>query len=243
MNARARFHAPRIVQPGYYRARRVRAVLLLLLLVGVAGLGWRLGCRGEITALQQTRLELDKLRRQLASQETERQTLHQKLETLRQGRTVDRESLGLLKEEIRKLQEERIQASQELELMRSVLSNDSAESTLQVQDFGVQQLDADNHYRVAFTVRQLNKEFGVARGSIRFSLAGETGGRKQLLALEELVADQVGSLKMRFRYFQKVEQEIRLPSGFVPRSVTVEVDPDNQDLPPVAQVFPWPPRS
>lgn len=243
MHARVRFHAPRIVQPGHHRTRWIRAVLLLLLLAGAAGLGWRLGCRGEIAALQHVRHDLERVQERSALQEREQQALRQEMAELRQLRGMDGESLVALKEQIRQCQEERIQLNQELKLMRGVLSKDETPSALQVQDFGVQKLATEHRYVVAFTVRQLNKEFGVAKGSIRFTIAGEEGERKQQLALSEMVADESTRLKMRFRYFQKVEQEIRLPSGFVPQSVTVEVNPDNQELSAISQVFSWPPES
>jgi hypothetical protein len=49
------------------------------------------------------------------------------------------------------------------------------------------------------------------------------------------------SLKMRFRYFQNLEGKLKLPSGFTPRKLIIEVRPENKKFEPVTETYDWTP--
>jgi hypothetical protein len=100
-------------------------------------------------------------------------------------------------------------------------------------------MNSDDLYRFRFTVSNVQKNSGVTQGRIWVTLEGNQDGKVSTLPLEAVTAEKVASLKMRFRYFQKVDGQIQLPQGFKPSAVSVEVRPVSKGQKPVKQRFDW----
>jgi hypothetical protein len=60
-----------------------------------------------------------------------------------------------------------------------------------------------------------------------------------MLDLGALTGGKVRELPFTFRYFQNFEQEIAIPTGFVPERLTVEVRSGKKGISPTTQTFPW----
>ena len=91
----------------------------------------------------------------------------------------------------------------------------------------------------AFTVSQVINSGQTAKGRILLSAEGLQDGASRTLTLSEMSDGKEQSIKMRFRYFQNVEGGVKLPEGFVPATLTIEVKPDNGKMAPVTETYDW----
>jgi hypothetical protein len=90
------------------------------------------------------------------------------------------------------------------------------------------------------TVAQALRNVGTTEGELRLKVAGkDADGARQKLDLAELGDDGSPSRPLRFTHYQDVEGVIRLPQGFQPESVTIEIRPKNKGLKRVSEVFQW----
>jgi hypothetical protein len=78
---------------------------------------------------------------------------------------------------------------------------------------------------------------------LRLSLRGRSG-EEQVVDLAEWLSDATRSVdfEFSFRYFQELEWEFRLPDGFVPERLQVELVPGGRGLAPCRWVLTGPRR-
>ncbi len=240
MWSRKPFYAPRIIQPGgvWYR----RAAFLVLLAVSVVVSVWYAFDRGRLSA-GFNRIEagkrIEEQERRIAKLQEQRAALRQKVAVLERASQIDRSSVKEMKAQLKKFQQQRLDEEKELAFLRSIVSTETKKPGLRIQGFQLEAAGEVRSFAYRFTVSQVLNNIGLATGRIRISIDGIQAGKSRLLSLQEVSAESMESLKMRFRYFQKVEGLIRLPKGFSPDSFNVEVKPSNKKLAPIAQNFKW----
>jgi len=71
-------------------------------------------------------------------------------------------------------------------------------------------------------LQQLALKHNVLKGSVSVSVVGIQDGLQKTYSLGQLlVGQESAALKLRFKYFQNIEGELQLPSGFEPQRVDV----------------------
>jgi hypothetical protein len=83
----------------------------------------------------------------------------------------------------------------------------------------------------------------VAKGSIGLTILGLQNGQSKRLRLSQVSPQKLDKIKMRFRFFQNVEGKLKIPEGFEPASIEVEVKPSTSKLQPVKESYNWSPVS
>jgi hypothetical protein len=78
-----------------------------------------------------------------------------------------------------------------------------------------------------------------ATGTLVMELDGSSGGQAKSLDLPALTNNRTRELRYGFRYFQDFDQEVKLPAGFKPEQLQVEVRSGKKDVPPLTQTFLW----
>jgi hypothetical protein len=226
-------NVPRLVvqsdTPG--RRRLVLGVLVaaVLLLVWVAfqwGRG-NLGLPGGITPDRVNLLEdeVRTLRVELARRESER--VGQARERTELARTI-----GSLRADVQRLEIE-------LGFYRDVVGGDGTAGALKVQQFRVSPLPEAGTYRMRVVLgRPLNQQGNVA-GKVRVEFEGMRDSKPDKLDLAQVADVEGGELSFDFRYLQEIEQVIRLPVGFTPSTIKVELVPSRRGMTPVQDSFPW----
>ncbi len=240
MWSRKPFYAPRIIQPSgvWYR----RAAFLVLLAMSVVVSVWYAFDRGRLSAgfnRSEARERIAEQARRITGLEEERSTLRQRVAVLERSSQIDRTAVNEMKAQLKGFQQQRLDQERELAFLRSIVSTETKKPGLRLQGFQLEATGGARSYSYRFTVSQVLKNIGLATGRIRITIDGSQAGKARLLSLQEVTAEAKDSLKMRFRYFQKVEGLIQLPQGFSPDSFNVEVKPSNKKLAPIAQNFKW----
>jgi len=223
-------------------------VILLLAAIGLA-IAWQAFDYGrqragydsaEAESIQQ------RLRARLEEVTRERHQLRDRVAVLDRSGQIDAEAARGAQEQIKVVQDQNLKLEQELAFLRSILKNDEAKSGIRVHGLKTERLQDDRTYGYDFVVSQLTKNKTknnrTVTGKIYISVHGTKDGEPQEQSLAELTPEHTDGLKMRFKYFQNVTGEIRLPAGFSPHSFTVNVKPSGGDHPSVTQVFDWSPQ-
>jgi hypothetical protein len=80
-----------------------------------------------------------------------------------------------------------------------------------------------------------------ATGSVRVSVHGILDGQAAAFGLDALGTEsQATDIPYGFRYFQTLDMGLKLPDGFVPEEVEVQVWPRSPRGETIVQTFPWP---
>jgi hypothetical protein len=234
-----KYRVPKIVGANEGAPRWVRAGLLLILFGGVAWLAYKQGGSGLAQGFARLQSGMDRTQRL----EQERNDLRRELAMAKQAAEVDREALLAVRDQIKRLQDERLKMEEELTFLRGIVSTSSKKQVLRLQNFKLVPGQEAQQFVYKFTVSQVINSGSVVRGKIEVAITGLQGGLAKLLNLKDFSDEKLSHHKMRFRYYQNVEGKLHLPAGFEPAMIKIDVKPGNSKLKPVSESYNWSPIS
>jgi hypothetical protein len=229
-----RILTPRIAQPGKHG--------LLLIAVGLVALvlwSWQLFEAGRGWAgydFERSRAQEAALRGRIEELEASVKQLRLEAASNARASQIDREAVRQAQENLAQLADERAELTQEVSLLRGLLS--TGRGPLHVQNFSLHP-QADGTVRYRFTLVQALRNIGTTRGAVYLKVSGKQDGKERRLDLHDLVKDGGRSLPFNFTHYQDLDGVVRLPKGFRPESVTIDIRPRNKKLKRVTEVFQW----
>ncbi len=238
MSIARKYRKPKIVTQSEWVPSWLRISLLLLIILATGWYGYQMGGAGLPRGLAVFKPSLEDKVRLL---EEEREELRRELAIANQTAQIDQEAIRAIKGQIKRLQDERLKMEEELAFLRGIVSTDSAAKALRIQKFKLSAGQAEGDFSYAFTVSQAINSGLVAKGKIEITLAGSQDGRNVNLGLEKIAVDKKSSHKMRFRFFQNVEGMLKIPTGFKPVKLIINVKPESKKLDSVTKSFDWAP--
>ncbi|MES9971771.1 MAG: DUF6776 family protein [Candidatus Thiodiazotropha sp.] len=234
-----KYRVPKIVGANQGVPHWLRLSLLILLLGGVAWLAYQQGGSSIAQGFARLQSGMDHVK----SLEQERNDLRRELAMVKQAGDVDRQALLAIRDQVKKLQDERLKMEEELTFLRGIVSTSTKKQVLRVQNFKLEPGLEAQQFIYRFSVSQVINSGSVVKGKIEVAVMGLQDGRSKLLKLQELSDEKLSSHKMRFRYYQNVEGKVHLPAGFQPASITIDVKPSSAKLKPVSESYNWSPIS
>ena len=171
---------------------------------------------GEVRRLDEARIQLE------TTAKTEQETY--------------REVSGTLRELQEKIQEQR----EAIAFYRGIISPEESESGLRIQDLQVVRGTEPDHYRLRMVLVQVKQHHRQVYGKVQLSVDGALNGELVSLPYARLLPPS-GSERWNygFRYFQDFERELRMPDGFTPQRINVELEPTGRGNTGVRQSFDW----
>ena len=167
--------------------------------------------------------------------------LREQKAVLERAAQIDRKAYDELDTTLKVLQAEILELKANLTFYRGIVSPKDAAHGLHLQRFRVEPSGQANGFQYKVILTQVLKNDRSATGVIRIKLVGTQGEQARVLDLSQVTEKAVKELKYRFRYFQSLEGELTLPSGFTPQRVTVSVVPkDRKRKEPFEKTFDWP---
>ncbi len=179
-------------------------------------------------------------RQQIADLEGEITALEEQVALLQTHRDIDRSayrdveaSLGELQ---RKIQEQR----DAIEFYRGIISPADGGRGLRVQDLKLVKAGNEGLYNLRLVLVQVKQHDRSVKGEVEFSLEGAQDGVARTYTLEELLPDNEDSnWPFSFRYFQDFDRQLRLPEGFRPERINIEVKSRTKSVASVKQSYLW----
>ncbi|MBS0380428.1 MAG: hypothetical protein JSS29_18260 [Proteobacteria bacterium] len=187
----------------------------------------------QAAAQQRTELEvkiehMEKERRELRTQLAE-------LDTVRVGRAREQAELA---RELGALQAQVAQQSQELAFYRGVVQQNAASIGLKIGQARITALEPGT-FNVHLSLVRSGRAEADTQGTLVMEVEGTAEGAAKSLDLPALTAGRVHELRYTFRYFQDFDQPLKVPPGFKPEQLQVEVRSGKKDVPPLSQSFLW----
>ncbi|MGB5452541.1 MAG: DUF6776 family protein [Sedimenticolaceae bacterium] len=231
-----RVTTPRIVQPGEGGGR---TWLWLLLLIALGAWSWQVfefgRQRAGFDVGQGNRMEAD-LQERIAELEEERDALRASAARFERAGQIDRAAADGVQSEIRALQDERAELKREVALLKSLVS--SGDQKLELGDFSLARLD-ELSYRFEVTLSKRTNDQEVVSGEVTVGVEGQAGGEEMFLGMPELTDGKRSNIGIRFKSFQKLKTDLRLPKEFDPVSVVVTVKPEGKKFKSFEQAYDW----
>lgn len=220
-------------------------ILLGILIVGLVIIGWALFEYGRFSAgydMIEAGDEHAILLKHVNDLETDIENLREEKAVLERAAQIERKAYDELDTTLKVLQAEILELKGELAFYRGIVSPKDAAHGLHLQRFRVEPNGKPNGYRYKVILTQVLQNDQYARGAIKIRIQGLQGNQPKVLNLYDVTEKTVKELEYRFRYFQNMEGEITLPSGFKPERVTVSVEPktSGSNQGPIEKTFDWP---
>ncbi len=167
--------------------------------------------------------------------------LRQKIAILETSRTVDSKAYSQVEQTLTDLQSQIQEQREELAFYRGIVSPEDGATGLKIQDFSVTPGVQGSQYRLRLVLVQANRHDRRVSGVVSLRVDGARDGQPVTYALSDLVSgpDEAETLEFSFRYFQDFERDVRLPEGFVPDRVTVEVNPKGRRAKVITESYDW----
>lgn len=206
---------------------------LLLLVWGAYELGqWRAGYN-KLEAVQ-LRLELNG---QIDKLTDENQALGEQVTMLERTRLVDDESADEVRNTLVQLQDEVLELREEVDFYRGIISPADRQAGLDIQSFKLSSGGETGLYHYDLVMTHVLRNQSIVSGSVKVFVQGVQDGVPVTLDFKKLSPNNSVTEAFKFRYFQALAGDVRLPEGFVARAVQVEITSGGSNS--MNKSFPW----
>ena len=206
----------------------ILGILLPLLGWGVYELGqWRAGYN-KLAALQ-VQGEIDNLR-------DENRALGEQVTVLERTRLIDNESAEEVRASLVELQTEILELREEVDFYRGIISPADRQAGLEIQSFKLTEGGEKGLYHYDLVMTQVLMNQKQISGTVKAFVQGVQAGEPVTLDFKKLSPNNSVTESFKFRYFQALAGDIRLPEGFVARAILIEVTSGGSII---NKTFPW----
>jgi hypothetical protein len=203
----------------------IAAFVALLIIVAVAS-AWY-GARTIEAGYRQLYTEREQLSQQLSETSFELAAIEQKLANASVGAEVDRLAADEVRMVILEQKESIAGLKEEISFYKGLMAPSEREKGLSIRGWEVYPTADSARYQFKLVVQQLALKHLLMAGYVNVVILGSTVDESDvevpqsysLAILSEQIEDE--NIKLRFKYFQTIEGELRLPEGFKPERVSL----------------------
>lgn len=195
---------------------------------------------GQIQAgynLVETSRELETLQQALTEQKDKAKQQGEKVSVLERVKIIDSQSYDVVRSDLKQMQEEILELREEVEFYRGIVSPRERQAGLDIQTFKLESADEERLYHFELVMSQVLKNDRFVKGVVKLFVHGVQDGEPLSLDFRDISPNKSVGRNLSFRYFQRMGGEIRLPEGFVPRNVMIEMVPQKRDA--MSKTFDW----
>ena len=222
-------------------------VILILVILGAAGWTFikeeseRSHTRASEMATENQRLVVENQRLVAENQRLAGayETLSREVVRIERASEIESRAYAEVDAHLGALQEELQAAKEEVSFYQGITAESGAPG-VRIQRFSVEPGQGARHYRFRLVLTRGLKDDTVFEGSIEIAVDGELGQTVRRLSHHEAMAAGGDAISFKFRYFQRIEDELALPEYFAPKSVTVRIRAKGKESAELEQSFAWP---
>jgi hypothetical protein len=212
---------------------RWRAPALVALLVVIAGMWWwgfdfgQLlgGFNRSAVAAKQAKMEAD-----MSATKEENVSLRARTAELESDLNMTRGALATLSKQALDLQSENSQMKEELAFLRTLFSESGKPGTLSIQRLAAER-EREDVYHFSMLVVRGGKPTEDFTGQLSLLASVAVGGHTSMLTLPEDQPDTASTLRLQFKYYQRIEGTFRVPPGGQLKSLQARVLEPGQTAP------------
>lgn len=220
-------------------ARRRRRLLLGLAAIVLFVLGALVGAWGNLYLGLESTWENRQLRSQIVSQARQLEELRQWKSDAETRREIDRAALEMVRNELAEQQETITELEKGVHFYRSLMAPGELAEGLSVHSIDLKP-GSDGAYQFRILVQQSSRKHQLLTGDMKVLVHGERNGEHIAYNLSDL-SEQVpdADIRLRFKYFQAIDGELKLPDGFTPTVVSTTARSNKPRRAVVQKEFPW----
>ena len=220
-------------------------ILPLLVLSLLAYVAWSIYGYGQYRAgfdqaMEQARFK--KIQQENEVLQEKLSAFRNRIAQLESVRKVDRYAIVAVKDNLAKM-ESRFQAlREELQFYRTIVSPGKGQEGLHIHDFRLTQ-GAKGVYNYNLTVIHIQgtrKHHRESYGEIRLSVQGQQAGVSKKLEYADINTAKRSRIRYRFKYFARFKGGLKLPKGFVPQQIEIQVIPRQKNIKGDSKIIKWP---
>jgi hypothetical protein len=174
----------------------------------------------------------------IRSLEAENATQRSQLEAAEVARRVDREGYKQVEQSLGDMQSQIARLNQDLAFYRGLVQPDSNVG-VKIQQLQILPDAKPGQFRLKFILMQVGTSKSTVTGSVALTIEGLQDGKPLNLGLDRVGADAHASRAFSFRYFEDYDEQVRLPAGFDPTRVRVEIFSGRETAHGFRQAFIW----
>ena len=225
-----------VKRPGYW----VMSGLGILLVIGLSF--WFAYERGRIAGGFDSAAaveRVDELEDTLANLQNKMAGMQSSNTALVRNNYIEKDANRQVEETIVKLQDEILRLNEEVTFYRSIVSPEKTKRRLFVQDLQfVRKLANEYSYKIVVTQRGNNTR--VVRGTMHVVFDGQMNGKPHSIKMEKMITSKENKkFKLGFKYFQRFEGTAKIPEGFAPSTVRLQVVPNSSRLTRIDKTVNW----
>lgn len=217
---KSRFKPPSVV----YRQRRRRLQILVFALSGTLLLaaGFWLGRQVAYNGMGLNPESHREMQAEYQAALARAEALSRELEMERTRHEVDRRALEMVRGDIAAQKEQIAGLEEGLRFYRSLMAPGEIAQGLSLRGIELIARTEPGRYAFRIVAQQEAVKHQMLKGELYVEVFGIEGGERKTYPLSELSEDLDDNvLSLRFRYFQALEGELKLPDGFQPEGVSV----------------------
>lgn len=204
---------------------RWKVPALLLSVALIAGMWWWGFDFGQIlggfnrsaVAEKQAQMETD-----LEKATTENARLRTRISELESDLNITRGSQATLTKQSLELQSENTQIKEELAFLQKLSSDSGKQGTITIQRMSAER-ERDDAYHYSLLIVRGGSPADEFSGQLSLQASLVSNGRPATLTLPDDQPEAAAALKLKFKYYQRIEGTIRVPAGSQLRSLQARV--------------------
>lgn len=219
--------------------RRRRRLLLGLAAIVLFVVGALVGAWGNLYLGLESAWENRQLRSQIVSQARQLEELRQWKSDAQTRREIDQAALELVRTELAEQQETITELEKGVHFYRSLMAPGELSEGLSVHSIDLKP-GSEGTYQFRILVQQSSRKHQLLTGNMKVLVHGERNGEHIAYNLSDL-SEQVpeADIRLRFKYFQAIDGELKLPDGFNPTVVSTTARSNKPRRAVVQREFPW----
>ena len=129
--------------------------------------------------------------------------------------------------------------TQDLAFYRGMVGDNLTAEVMRIQQFRVTRGQGAGEFLLHLVLGRPLRPEDLVSGTVRMTFEGTIARHAVTLDLAAVSDVPGGELSFSYRYVQTLDQAIKLPAGFVPARITIELQPARKGANPVRQTFLW----
>lgn len=166
--------------------------------------------------------------------------LREKLLILEQNNQVDKQASALLQKQLIDSQKENFQLRKDLEFYKGIINVKGDKNSPVIHGIRIKPLTHAQGYRLELILLHITNTDKVFEGMLDVVVEGMQDSAVTRLPLNEISLSRNQNYSVRFRNFQRIENNFILPENFQPQKILVTVSIDDEDEPGFEKIFDWP---
>lgn len=180
---------------------------------------------------------IDGLENRLAELQSEMASMQSNNTALERNNHIEKDANRQVKQTIVKLQDDILQLNEEVTFYRSIVSPQKGKRSLFIKDLQFVK-KSTNEYNYKIVVTQRGSKHRVVRGIIHVAFNGVKDGKAYSIKMDKMVTSKE-KFKLGFKYFQRFQGTIKIPEGFTPSTLRIQVVPNTSRLVRIDKTVDW----